>query len=145
MTAYQYVEALKTKLGLTSDYAVAKALNVPRATVSNWRTRRSHFDDAIALRVAALLGIDPAQIIAAAHADRARGPELKQVWQRITDRVKNAAVLAFVVLGAGAWPPPPAYAGAGFDISVLARPSTGRNTHCRQWLRRVLAWLRGRA
>lgn len=101
MNSREYLDALRAHLNLPSDYAVAKVLNTTRATVSTYRTGRHTFDDATALRVAELLGIDPQRVVADMHAERAKDERVRAFWQQI------AATAAAVVLGVaiGATPP----------------------------------------
>lgn len=108
MNSREYLDALRAHLRLPSDYAVAKALNTTRATVSTYRTGRHTFDDATALRVAELLGIDPRKVIADMHAERAKDAKVRAFWQQIASAA--AAVVLGVTLGVA---PPEARASTG--------------------------------
>lgn len=101
MNTLQYIDALKKKLGISSDYAIAKALNVPRATVSNYRTGRSAFEARIALRVAELLEIDAGRVLVDMEIERARDAQTRTLWKRIASKVAAGVVVA---IGAGAAP-----------------------------------------
>ncbi|WP_431068126.1 DUF3693 domain-containing protein [Ralstonia holmesii] len=85
-TTLDFIEAVSRKLGGASDYAVAKALGITRASVSRYRNGHGGFDDETALRVAQLLDIDPGAVAAASHAERAKNPEVRQMWASIFDR-----------------------------------------------------------
>lgn len=85
-TTLDFIEAVSRKLGGASDYAVAKALGITRASVSRYRNGHGGFDDETALKVARVLDIDPAAVAAASHAERAKTPEVRQMWASIFDR-----------------------------------------------------------
>lgn len=80
MTTIEYLDAIKGRLGIASDYALAKRLGFPQATISGYRTGRRVFDDEAALTVAQVLNIEPILVIAAANAERAKTPEVRQRW-----------------------------------------------------------------
>lgn len=85
-TTLEFLEAVSRKLGGASDYAVAKHLNISRSAVSKYRNGLAGFDDETALKVARLLDIDPAAVATAAHAERTKNPEVRQMWASLADR-----------------------------------------------------------
>lgn len=85
-TTLEFLEAIRAKLGGISDYAIAKELGVTRAAVSKYRNGLSGFDDETAVKVARVLDIDPAAVVTAAHAERSKNPELRQIWASLADR-----------------------------------------------------------
>ena len=94
----ELLDALKLRHNLASDYKVAKFLDLSQQTISAYRLGRNFFDDSIAIRVAELLDLDPAFVLACVHAERAKKPEVKAVWEKIA-RAASAAALFFMVLG----------------------------------------------
>lgn len=82
----EYIDAVKIKLDLPSDYAVAKALCVTRAAVSSYRNGRTYLDDLTAVRVAEILEINPMEVIAAANSERAKSEDARRVWSGLWDR-----------------------------------------------------------
>lgn len=64
-TTIEFLDELKAKHGGISDYAIAPMLGVTRGAVSKYRVGKDYLGDATAIRVAELLEIDPAIIIAA--------------------------------------------------------------------------------
>ena len=50
-TTNEFLDAVKARHQLTSDYQLAKFLGVRQSTISNYRVRKSGFDEAMALRV----------------------------------------------------------------------------------------------
>jgi transcriptional regulator with XRE-family HTH domain len=80
-TTVDYLDALKAKLGLPSDYAAAKLLGVTRSAASRYRTGVSTFDDEVAVRVAELLEINPLEVIFALRAERAANEDARTRWE----------------------------------------------------------------
>lgn len=90
----EYLDAVKIRLDLPSDYAAAKALGVTRAAVSKYRLGHASFDDTTALRVAEILEIQPFEVIAAANVERARDTETRSLWERAWGKAVGATVAA---------------------------------------------------
>src|SRR3569833_2640912 len=63
-TVNQYLDEIKARYGLPSDYAVAKLLKISPANVTGYRKGKSGFDDERALIVAELLEIAPVIVLA---------------------------------------------------------------------------------
>lgn len=99
MNTIEYLDAVKSRSGITSDYALAKVLGVTQAAVSNYRVGRSRIDDDVALTIAQLLGINPLIVIAAANAERAKTPEQRARWSGVME--KFSASFNSLLLGRG--------------------------------------------
>ncbi len=99
MNTLEYLDACKERLGITSDYALAKALRVGQPTVIGYRSGRSTFNDDTALSVAEILGVHPLQVIATANAERAKTPEQRARWSGVME--KFSASFLNLLLGAG--------------------------------------------
>ena len=85
-TINHYLDAAKARHKLPSDYALAKKLEVGASHISNYRSGRSHPDDAMAVHLARLLDIGPLEIIAAAHyyrASRLGDSEDQRLWKQV--------------------------------------------------------------
>jgi DNA-binding transcriptional regulator YdaS (Cro superfamily) len=135
----EMLDALRTLAG--SDAKAAPLVGIRQSSFSQWRRRHAFPSDEQARRIADLLGLDAAYVVAIIHGERAKNDETRAVWQRVAAAFGKAAAVAFFTITLTP-PPAPAYAGE-FDISVFARPIGGRNTDCMRILARVLAWLRG--
>jgi transcriptional regulator with XRE-family HTH domain len=98
----QYLDELRAKLDLPSDYAVANLLGVTRAAVSKWRQGRTTFDDLTACRVADALGVDPMEIIAAANFERADNERARAVWQTMWGKAAGTIALSLTACAVGA-------------------------------------------
>lgn len=77
-----YLDAVKAKLGLPSDYAAAKVLGITRAAASRYRTGLSTFDDEVCFKVAEILDLNPLEVIVAARTERAKETDAKTRWER---------------------------------------------------------------
>lgn len=84
----RYLDAIKQRHDVKSDYAVSKLLGITRQQVSNYHRRGEFFSDITALRVAELLDIEFMEVLAAQNAERARRPDERKVW---VDLAKKAA------------------------------------------------------
>lgn len=105
-TTVDFLDELKARNGGASDYAIAKILGVTRSAVSNYRNGKSHFDDLTAARVAKLLEIDPALVVMAVHAERAKKPEERALWEGILERLGGLAAALALGIGLQAMPIP---------------------------------------
>ncbi|CAH6782640.1 Helix-turn-helix transcriptional regulator [Vibrio chagasii] len=81
MERFTYENALlnrtKAKFGLTSEYQLAKKLNVDQSTVRNWRNGRNSIDWKIAFHIASLI----------------HESDQNLVWGLIAHKIKNDRVI----------------------------------------------------
>ncbi|WP_229415648.1 helix-turn-helix domain-containing protein [Pseudoduganella armeniaca] len=78
MNTLEYLDAVKRRHGITSDYALAKLLKIGQPAISAYRNGRRIIDDDTALAVAVALEVNPLAVIAAANAERAKTPRRKR-------------------------------------------------------------------
>ncbi|ADJ63855.1 phage protein [Herbaspirillum seropedicae SmR1] len=90
MNTLEYLDEAKNRLGLPSDYALAKALKVSQPTISGYRAGRSRIDDDVALKLANLIGRDPLEVIATANIERAKTPEMKALWMGLLEKISKS-------------------------------------------------------
>ena len=83
-----------------TDWKLAQLLEVVPSAIKNWRAGRNFPDDLAAERLAVLAGREPTEAIARIHAERAKVPEVRRLWESIADRLSRVAacVLAGVML-----------------------------------------------
>jgi len=86
----EYLAACKKRLGIESDYALAKALGITQQAVSSYRSGNSKINDEVALTVADILGVPPIHVIAAANAERAKTPEQKARWMGLMEKFSGS-------------------------------------------------------
>lgn len=91
-TTLEYLDAVKAKFGIESDYALAPRIGVTRAAISKYRNKKDHMGDETAIRVAALLELDTALVLAAVHVERARSDTERAAWLELFERLGGLAV-----------------------------------------------------
>lgn len=96
-TTVQYLDEIKKRHRLPSDYAAAKALGVTRAAVSAYRNGNSVFNEMVAIRAAALLGVEPLEVIAACKAESAPDAATRGIWERAWGKATGAAATTLSV------------------------------------------------
>ncbi len=98
-TTAEFIDELAQKHNLKNDSAVAEMLGLTRSAISLQRSLKTSFDDATALKVAELLGYEPAYVLACARAQGARLPAVKSAWKKIAiGSAANIAAVAFAIL-----------------------------------------------
>lgn len=86
MKPSEYLDALRAKLNLPSDYALQKELGVTKAAISKYRNNKAHFDDAVCRRVGNLLEKHPGIVMLDMQRQRAREPEDQAMWNAILEK-----------------------------------------------------------
>lgn len=86
MNTPEYLDALRAKLNLPSDYALAKQLGLTRQAISNYRAGTNHFEDEIAMEVAKILEMHPGIVLLDMRRQRAKNPETKAVWTTLAEK-----------------------------------------------------------
>ena len=79
-----------------TDYALAKLLEKNPSSFTHYRNRGVTFDDQTAVKVAELLDIDPAVVMADMHAERAKDKEVKKIWLRVAHSFKPIFALIII-------------------------------------------------
>lgn len=86
MNTIEYLDKVKAKRGISSDYALAKALGVGQSAIIGYRAGRTTINDDTALAIAQLLDLNPLEVIATANAERAKTPEMKARWTGVMEK-----------------------------------------------------------
>ena len=103
-TTVEFLDECKRLLDIERDTDLARALGVTKSQISQFRNGANCFGDESARRVAEVLGIDPAYVIACAYAERSRDPQIKQVWVRVAQAFATLALSAGVSVGVAPTP-----------------------------------------
>lgn len=100
MGTIEFLDRVRQAHSISSDYALAKRLDLTPQQISKYRSKKDHMGDETAARVAELLALDPGFVVATIHAERARTEAGRALWQGIAARLERAGVAAaaFVVL-----------------------------------------------
>lgn len=92
-TTIDFLDAVKARAGVASDYALAPVLGVTRQQVSRFRNKVDYLGDPTAIQVARLLNIEPGYVVASAHAERAKSEDEKLLWKSILQRFPEDVLL----------------------------------------------------
>lgn len=92
------LDAVKARFGLPSDYAVAQKIGVTRSMMSRYRQRKDFLGDDMAVQVAELIGVDPAEALAMVHAERSKSPAVRRAFERLAKLAHGAAALFFLAI-----------------------------------------------
>lgn len=101
MKASEWLDLAKEKRGGISDYALAKELGITRAAVSDYRNRGTTLGDDVCISIAEILGIDPMQVIADQHGERAKSEKVRKIWERASRTAAILTLAAIAVLFSG--------------------------------------------
>jgi hypothetical protein len=113
-TTLHFLDAVKARHELPSDYALAPLLGITRSEVSRLRNRKNYLGDSTAIKVAELLEIDSGIVIAAVHAERAKSDAERTAWASIFEKLGGLAALVLIGIG-GLTAAPPAEASTGLQ------------------------------
>lgn len=97
-TTADWLAALSARLGGASDYRIAMTLGVSRQVVSGWRTKSATIGDDAAIKIAAILDCDPAEILMSTAAERSKSADVRDAWQHALEKLRGVAA-ALAVLG----------------------------------------------
>lgn len=85
VTPIDLVEKLQAHYGGVSVYRVAKELGLSNPRVLNWMHGRACPSPKEGKRIAEILGLDVAFVLASLEAQRQSEPDLAEVWQELAD------------------------------------------------------------
>lgn len=90
-TTLEYLDEAKLKLGITSDNQLALHLGLTRASISDYRHKRSTMDPYTATQIAIILDIDPMLVIATANIEREKDGKRREFWENFSKRISGIA------------------------------------------------------
>ncbi|MNZ27762.1 hypothetical protein D3C78_449830 [compost metagenome] len=85
----EWLDAVRTKEGIQSDYRLAELLDTPRAAICQQRSGKNEMNARTAITVARLLGVPELMVLGAVmyHSDRERNREFwLSVWEEAGGR-----------------------------------------------------------
>lgn len=86
MRTPEYLDLVRQKLVLPSDYALQKPLGVTKQQLSRWRTGVDSFSDSVALKIAHLTGLPAERVLIDAQIEKAKTPEEQAAWKAIMEK-----------------------------------------------------------
>jgi hypothetical protein len=122
-TTIEFLDAVKTRHGLTSDYQLSKHLDCTHSAISNYRMKKNFLDDSIACKVADDLGLESAYVLACIAAERAKKPEVKKAWTHAAEMLCGlAAVVAIVAIAPTLTMPGSDFSSIGVALATSSNP-----------------------
>jgi predicted transcriptional regulator len=87
----ELLDLARERQGGVSDYRLAQLLKVDQTSVSNYRTGRSSPKNPVAMRLAELCELDPAEVMTWVNIERATTPEERSAWEVMLQRVSRTS------------------------------------------------------
>lgn len=143
----QIVDALRDRLAVETDSAVAAALGVKHSAVGHWRMGRSAMSPELAIKAAGLLGVEPGPLVLVCLAESERQAPIAALFRQLARKLNGgtrrhrraAAAIAAVAVGAGlvaAPAPSQAATGPAARAGVCILCPIGEWARGRGWRRR---------
>ena len=86
LTTVEFLEMLQAKLGHCSSYRLSVVLETSHQALANYQKGIRPMDDRIALKVASLLDLSPAYVLACAHAEREKDSAVIAAWAALANQ-----------------------------------------------------------
>lgn len=118
MSSNGFLDAVKARHGLATDYRLAKFLGWSPQRIYGYRHRGRELDDEACVEIARALDLPPEYVLAEIAAERAKSPETALYWRKAARLLKagTAASMLAAVLFLGSFPAQRAHAS---NMSVL--------------------------
>lgn len=87
----EYLDAVAARLGGVSDYRVAMTLGISTAAVSKWRTGKDSIGDDAAIKIAAILGVELAEIVMTSRIERTQNAAVRMALENAIRKLGGAA------------------------------------------------------
>jgi transcriptional regulator with XRE-family HTH domain len=89
-TTNEYLDEVKAKLALPSEYALAKVLGITQPSVMQYRNGRSALGIETSMKIGELLGIDGHVVYANGQIERAKNPQISEFWKTISEKFSES-------------------------------------------------------
>jgi DNA-binding XRE family transcriptional regulator len=86
MKTTEYLEEVKRKRALPSDYALAKLLGVSHTSIIAYRSGRAALGIETSNKVGEILGLDGHKVYADCQIERAKKPEIAAFWMSVSEK-----------------------------------------------------------
>lgn len=131
-----YLGMVKERLGLTSDYQLAAAIEVNKGRISEMMKGTKHATPYVAFKIAEILSLEPACVLAEIESESAPTEQQKDYWKGFVSRVgrQAAGIAALALLGSFSASYTPDTE-AAFGQVEMTESSIMRN-----WLMRLRRW-----
>lgn len=93
-TTATLLDAYKAKMGIASDYALAKHFDVNKQHISQYRCGARGLGDDRAVRIAQALGIDPGVVLVSLQAERAQKAQNEPIFSALSGLLRRLDTVA---------------------------------------------------
>jgi Phage related protein len=90
----EWLDSVKARASIDTDYRLGKLIGKNSSRVANWRAGRNLPDEAAISQICNLVGDDADVIAAQVQAARATTPQAKQLWLHVAKRLQAGAISA---------------------------------------------------
>lgn len=90
MKTAEYLDAIKARLDVGSDYALAKVLGISRESVNAFRNGRSAMGIETCIKVGEILNLDGHAVYAQGQIERAKKPEIRDFWVSVSEKFSGS-------------------------------------------------------
>lgn len=90
LSTNELLDLAKVVQGGVTDYRLSKLLEVSNQHISNYRNNPITPSNPVAIRLAALCGLDPVEVMIWVNLERAKTAPDREAWQMMLDRVSPA-------------------------------------------------------
>lgn len=98
MKPADYLDAAKARLNIESDYELAKRLIARPNHIAEFRSGKRGITLDVAFKLAVVLEMDPAQVVADLESQREKNPTKRAFWDSFMSRAKSVSALICVTL-----------------------------------------------
>lgn len=130
----RYLDAVKSRLNIPSDYKLAQHWHVTQQRISEYRRGVTSFSDERCIEIARILDLPAEQVLFEIQAERARKAgksAISDILEDVLRRLKTApAVLAYLAIFTGTAMPPSSAEAADFDCAPVQLPAHRHNANC---------------
>lgn len=105
MKARERLLECKVRLGIKSDYALAKALGINRGTLSGYMNGTRIPDAYTDVKMAEILKVHPMLLLAEFEAETEKNAERKAFWVNFGRRIKSGVLGIAALTSTGFWSP----------------------------------------
>ena len=99
MDMAKVIDEAKEKLGVESDYSLAKRLEIPNPRISEYRSGKARPDAYACARLAEILEMDPFELLAQVEAETEKNETRRTYWKKVAERMAAGTVAVFFVAG----------------------------------------------
>lgn len=111
----------KVKLGIKSDYGLAKALGINRGTLSGYMTGKRIPDAFAAVKMAEILKVHPLLLLAEFEAESEKDETKRAFWENFVQRIKSGAMGMWASIFTAIWSTEPSVRATLDGIRIMPR------------------------